>query len=266
MTKISHFLMAAMAAALMACSPAVVSAATISWGSGTSFTGDSDVSTSGVKVFAINGGGSAPVTINGVEFQDTAGSGTSAGGYTIGDFYTKLGNANAEGTFDPNGTPSGGAGTGPYDALSSDYQGFVSSALWAGNPDSALPAETDTVTMSNLTVGHDYQIQFWTYDGRNGRSGFYAELDGDASNPVLLNDDAGSNGADGIGQYVIGTFTADATTQSYSHQGFLTNGDVNQGRIQINAIQLRNLTIPEPTSMALLAVGCLAILGGRRKV
>ncbi|MEN8848920.1 MAG: PEP-CTERM sorting domain-containing protein [Akkermansiaceae bacterium] len=243
-------------------------AAMISWGSGVSFSGDTDVDDSGATVFAINGAG-ANVTINGVSFTGSP-TGTSAGGYTIGDFYTKLGNANGAGTFDPNGTPSGGAGTGPYDALSADYKNFTSSAMWPGNPNTALPYDTDTVTMSNLNIGDNYLVQIWTYDGRNGRSGHNFVLDGDASNPIRLNDDpyvgdGSENAADGIGQYVIGTFTADAATQSFDIEGFAGNGGGSQGRAQINAIQLRNLSVPEPSSMLLTGLAALGFMGRRRR-
>ena len=54
----------------------------------------------------------------------------------------------------------------------------------------------------------------------------------------------------GVGQYVIGTFTADATTQQIVFQGEGTG--LNGGSTQINAFQLR--AIPEPASTELLGI------------
>lgn len=227
--------------ALLAISPTTASAASVDWGAGVDFSGDFDVINTGDTILAINGGG-ADVTLNGVSFTGVPG-GTSAGGYTVGDFYTKFGNSNGPGTFDPNGTPTGAS---LYDALSDDYKGFVSSAIWPGDPDTVQPYNTDSVTFSNLSVGQDYLIQLWTYDGRNGRSGFHIDLDGDASNPIFLNTDMDGNAADGIGQFVTGTFTADMTTQSFGIEGFLGTDASNQGRAQINAIQLRTFVEPTP--------------------
>ena len=56
-------------------------AAVITWGDGVGFSADTDVSNLGTTVLVVNGGGSAPVTINGVTFQDTGGTGSSLGGY-----------------------------------------------------------------------------------------------------------------------------------------------------------------------------------------
>lgn len=239
--------------------PMGASGATIAWGASTAATADTDISTNGTVVFAINGGG-ANVTLNTVAFTGSP-TGTSAGGYTIGDFYTKFGNSNGAGTFDPNGTPTGGGGTGPYDALSGDYQNLMSSAIWPGNPNTAQPYDEDSVTISNLTIGDQYEIQIWVYDGRNGRSGYNMEVDG---NVLMSNDDTGGNAADGIGHFMIGTFVADAATQSFDLEGFTTTGE-SQGRAQVNAIQLRTIPIPEPSSGLLVALAGFGLALRRRR-
>lgn len=203
-----------------------VDAASITWGIPQTITNAAaDVETVGVLIHAIdasNGGdGSSSVTVtgkNGVDVQFL--SYGAADAESIAGFSSKFRN---------NANFGGG---------SSDYGGIVDDGFWQGGEsiDGQTTAfSTDTVVVSNLMIGQEYLIQYWAQDA--GRDpGFVTVLDG-AMNVVLDSNDVTYSQS---GQFVVGTFTADATTQSISVAGTL-NGANNWGRAQLNAIQLRNI-------------------------
>ena len=101
------------------------------------------------------------------------------------------------------------------------------------------------MTLQGLNVGDDYEVQIFANDARTNRHDGYITRLGDGQGgfgvDLELNNqlDAGGPG-NRAGDYGIGTFTADATTQSFELAGFL-NGSDNSGRLHINAIQLRKL-------------------------
>ncbi|MGJ8653870.1 MAG: carbohydrate-binding protein [Opitutaceae bacterium] len=200
--------------------------ATITWGTPqTISTAATDVETDGILIYAIdgsNGGdGSSSVTVtgkNGVDVEFLSYGAPDA--ESIAGFSSKFRNS-----------ASFGAG-------SSDYGGIVDDGFWQGGEsiDGETPAfATDSVVLSDLLIGQEYLIQYWVQDaGRNPT--FVTVLDGTA-NLILDTDDVTYPQS---GQFVVGTFTADATTQSISVTGTL-NGANNYGRAQLNAIQLRNI-------------------------
>jgi hypothetical protein len=86
-----------------------------------------------------------------------------------------------------------------------------------------------TVSWDSMVVGNTYEVEVWANDGRGlGRS----ETINAGDNSVDLNM---SPAAGGPGQYAIGTFMADSTTQS-----FTLTPDGSYGG-QINLLQLRTL-------------------------
>jgi hypothetical protein len=107
-----------------------------------------------------------------------------------------------------------------------------------------------TLALSGLTVGQEYLAQFWAVDMRNAgdRTQTIALDGGTPSAPLLL-------GTAGRSSYVIGRFTADATTASF----LLASGTNDRG---INAFQLR--AIPEPASLGMLGAAAIAMLLRRR--
>jgi hypothetical protein len=127
-----------------------------------------------------------------------------------------------------------------------------------------------TVTLNNLTIGQDYQLQVWANDSRLNNLG--------QNNPdlfVTFTDDTTSVDAQnnvnnilgGIGQYVIGTFTADAASQVFTYTGGNAPGvdiDTTSCTAILNAYQLR--VVPEPSAMALAALGIAGLLILRRRV
>ncbi|WPJ97891.1 PEP-CTERM sorting domain-containing protein [Coraliomargarita algicola] len=211
--------------------PMASHAAIITWLSPTNISGDSDVSTEGDFVFAASFYTlTTSTTVNGVTFS---------GGGNISD----MADSSPYGTdltynfYDANDTAFTSA-VEPYSKLSADYQTLLQSAILGQNNGGAL-----TLTLGDLTLSQEYQLQIWVNDPRGGgvASRYTTITDG----PVLeysVTDDSGS-----AGQYVIGTFTADATTQSITISGGTDSGSSSN---QINALQLR--AVPEPSSTALL--------------
>ncbi|MDQ8209665.1 hypothetical protein QEH52_19255, partial [Coraliomargarita sp. SDUM461003] len=180
-------------------------AATITWGSATTISGDSDVSTDGTLVVAASfGTTSASIVVNGVTF---AGGGNNANMKSSATYGTALNYTSAK-----NSDTAFGTASTPFSSLSANYQDLLESGLWETGPE---PAGTQTFTFggtgNELEDGQQYQIQIWAQDARNNKNGGALTIAGTGG--VTLNyTDTSSEG--GLGQYVIGTFTADADTQS----------------------------------------------------
>jgi hypothetical protein len=122
-------------------------AASITWGGAQNIAGDSDVSTSGTLVGAINIGapGVANTTVNGVLSTGLALTGNNV---TSGDFNL----ATAGGFGASNGL---GSASPPFSALSAPYQALLQSAA------TSFTAGL-TLTMSGLVVGERYEFQWWS--------------------------------------------------------------------------------------------------------
>jgi hypothetical protein len=219
-------------------------AAVITFGAAQQITGDSDILTNGTTdrayLFAANSG--PPDTINGVTFTE---------------FDSNGGNPNGDTSTFTNGlTGVFGSGNPPYSNLSQAYQILLSSAHYNGS--TGTPA---SITLNNLTVGDDYEIQVFVNDSRD-IGGIRSESI--SGSPYLEFNTTGSDG--GLGEYVTGTFTADSTSQTLT----FTPASDNFSVAQVNGLQLRNLSaVPEPSSLVLLGVGAITGLGyarARRRV
>ncbi|MFW2386331.1 MAG: LamG-like jellyroll fold domain-containing protein [Akkermansiaceae bacterium] len=203
------------------------------------FSGDANdasfVSTSGVFIDAVNGGG-IDATVNGILFTGVAGTATDGQNLSSANFSFTNHNDNA-GAFGQGEFAGGTAGVGD----------LIQSAFW----------RLESVTMSGLTVGDEYQVQILANDARGNRSdnfmvgygdglgGATAAVFGILNNQANANGDgpAGTGGA--TGQYFIGTFIADAATQSFNvfgtNSGTIANLGLGDSRAHVNAIQLRLL-------------------------
>jgi hypothetical protein len=227
-------------------------AATITWGAATDIVGANDVFTGGKSVYAYGFGagytGDAPgapgqITVNGVSF-------TTSSGFSMNPGVTA--NVNIAGVPGPRG-PSTTIFIGAYFPLSSPagYNGLLTGAAF-NSQDPTDPVESPatnsmTVTLNNLTAGVHYAVQVWSANVDYG--GTDTTYDG----AVSLRMRPGSDET-GTGQYAIGSFWADGTSQVMSLTG--TN-------FQINALQVRD--VPVPATIALLGLGLVGIGAARRK-
>ena len=244
--------------------------ADITWSGGVTLSGSSDVNTTGVLGAAYNatnltGGGGVgdSQTVNGVTFT-AAETGTAVAGVT-GESITFNAGGNNQGAF------GNGGFTGDDAALG---------ALVGGGS-----FNITTVTLGGLTVGDDYLIQTFTQDGRSsrdaGQSAYSNGTDGltdatavDLDSITELNSLVGDPVVR-IGSFTTGTFTADATSLTFSVFGDGNGSTTTDGaagfatgnsQASINAIQLRNVTaVPEPSSLAVIGMMAMGLISRRRR-
>ena len=231
-----------LAGALLGLTAITSHAAVVTWGAATAISGDSNVSTAGTLVGAFNLGntGVGNTTVNGVTFTGLAfAMGTTV---TSGNFSF----------FSSGGYPSSnslGSGSAPFSLLSAPYQALLSSAERSG------VGQPVTLTISGLTIGNAYQFEWWTNDSSGNAS---VPTTATAGNSVTLNSTTTPGIPGGVGQFALGTFTADASTQVIAFSGDLAS---------INGLQLRQTAaVPEPgTALAGMAlVGLCGTLRRRR--
>lgn len=194
-------------------------AAPITWGSPvavrTGAGNSSDVSTTGTLVEAYNAAITSYTggnkTVNGVNFIPT----------------TSLLPGDTSSSIDFS------AGTNSGDA---NYDSLLSTADYGGGT-----ATTITIGNGLLQVGQNYQIQVWYVDDRSANN---ARVMGFASSNTAsranLND-----------QYVIGTFTADATTQTLHLTTVSAASGDGFGNVHISAYQIRTTSAPVNATVTL---------------
>lgn len=212
----------------------------INWGTPVTISGDTNVRTDGSLVAAFNMNGNS-VSVNGVPFASWTfpfmATTTTMGNFTITESpghllaYSNLGSTSS-----------------PFAGLSSNYQTLLSSAV-SSDDNNAI-----TLTINGLTLGQQYEFQWWV-NASGTTSGFRTT----ASAPLAVSlDDNTSNAIGGVGQTVVGTFTAGDVFETIT----FTGTDSTQAPT-INAFQFR--AIPEPSSLGLFVIGAvLASLARRR--
>jgi hypothetical protein len=205
---------------------APAAAAVITWGTPQDISGPGDVSTNLARIEAVNltPGDLVPGTtvVNHVAF-------------THDD--TLMGLLGGVGLLDGNTT-----GDAAYDTLID--------SLDHGDSGIANPWVIQ-VGGGNLIVGDQYELQLFYSDNRSFAGSDWAQVYSDAErtpSEVTLN----ANGGGSLGQYVIGTFTADDTTQSLA----ITGGGP-PGEPHLSAYQIRG--VPEPTTFVLGGLGLMSL-------
>jgi hypothetical protein len=220
---------------------AAAQAADITWGTATTIANDSDVSTTGTLVAAYNVGDAnvAPVSINGVPFAAfpiTEGANTTThGSLTIQGF---------QGTEPINSSTAFGSGSAPFSGLSASYRTLLSTGVVknGGNPILDL-------TFSVLNVGDSYSVQLWF---NNSTPNFNSVTVSDFNGHFKIVDINSTDVAGGVGQFILGSFVADSASEFMSVGGFPPPPI-------LNGIQLRDSTVPEPSTfvLAVLAFGTM---------
>lgn len=239
--------------------PTIADAAAISWGSAQNITGNnSDVVTNGTLVSAYAFGNSS-ATVNGVTF-DLFSENSNDGGNTYTNGSTTLTNMPDYGNWD-----SSTGGDAAYTTVSNNNPSYAT-VLGGCNCSNGGP-QTSSLTLGGLTYGQTYEFQVWLQDPRGSiRSEIVGDTPGSGVtlyfDPTFSSTYQSGNATTGLGQYAIGTFTADLTGSEtvYFYEDNTDSGDANGGgATQINAYQLR--AVPEPASIGLFgAIGSLAIL------
>ena len=191
----------------------VARAADVLWDSPQPITGPGDIIADGDLIAAVNEGNSTLVVDpGGLNLTFAAGN----------DF--------------PN-SPFNSGNLGSGDAA---FDSVLNQADWGGTG-----ANPHSFAIGGLDVGDTYDIQMFVSDIRSCCNGRSMQITGGANTAnVYMGDNAGSPSAP---QYVVGTFTADATSQSFSFLGTHPSAG-NLRHPQLNAYVLRKQTgPPEPT-------------------
>ena len=182
------------------------SAADITWGTPTAVDVNdaSQVSTTGASVLAVQPSNQGDNTVNGVAFLNNQ----TQNGVTL----------STAGLYGANGFTGGSLNT---------YERLLDGG-WYGNG-------TPYLTLSGLTVGQKYQLQFWVADFRAPNDPVRSETLTGGSN--TSGDLTFLNAAAGAATYILGTFTADGD------QVITMTGTALPGQdAQVNAFQLRNIS------------------------
>ena len=216
----------------------VAQAATINW------TGQGTISDNTFLSLA----GTTANEVYGVDFNGV-GSVTTANGYSFGS-----GNFTIAG---------GGSGYNGY--LNGQTSGDASLNTLLANGNYGNTSDNPG-TLLNLTIGLTYNVLAFIDDNRAGAAGgtLFRVNDGTANSPTQLYGTYGSAAGNPLGGYLLGTFTADATTQAFTVNNNGQDGSFGSNA-QYNGILLEVAPVPEPTTFALVGGGLTLLMALRRK-
>lgn len=217
-TKTSSRLFRSLLLVSLGISGVPIHAQVIAWKTPTDIQGDSDVSTAGNPVDAIQGYAgndvqnsghpASPIKIGDTTFHTVQGSGTTYGSGKIA--FTTGGNGlfyGAKPDLGPNGQHTAFP-TGPH--ASPDYSTLVSNGAYFNS------GPVGSINFKDLTPGNYYQVQIWGFvqDGAKSLTSFSDEAGNEAVVDAAKNAPrTGAMTADqSYGQSVIGTFQAKAAT------------------------------------------------------
>ena len=211
--------------------------APITWGMAQTISGDSDVSTIGTFFAAANNGGTGvqPTTVNGVLFNPFVTNGTNTM-FTSGNL-----------TLSSPAPISGGSsfgGAAPFSNLSAAYQTLLASAS---------DARSLKLSVSGLTIGQSYFVELWA--NFSGLSSPVQEIVSAGNSTTSVFNTTSTPG--GVGQFVTGTFTSNAPTESITLN--ITGSSAYHHAI-LNAVEVRALAVPEPSVWAMMGAGSACLL------
>jgi len=190
----------------------------ITWGATGTFTSDA--------VLAL--AGTVSNEVYGVDFSGS-GSRETANGYKFSDYATS-GNMSIA-----------GSGYGLYGSYLSDGATTGDAALDTVLTFGLYGSTGNTGTLNNLTIGQSYTVMALLADTRGAAAGgtTFSVTDGVSFSPSQAY--AFANGSPAVGGYIVGTFTAVSTSQSYTIENL--SGVENS---QYNAILLETNAAPAP--------------------
>jgi hypothetical protein len=200
----------------------------INWTDVQNSTDFNDVLDLGTTVEAINATNtnSGSVTVNGVEFDNSTVL-LSKGGF--------VGALNGASTSDES------------------YDNFLNSFDYGNGSD----LTTLTIGGGNLIEGASYSIQLWLTDLRpKSREMYFDDSNGNSS---VLN----ASGS-GLGQYVIGEFTATGDTQELSLDA-LNSANAHITGYQIRLSDVSATSVSEPSTLGIIALGLMGFASRRFK-
>ena len=187
--------------------------AAITWGPATDIAGDTDVVNTGVLVYSYEWD-ALPSTVNGVSF--TVAYAINGGSNVLAP------------SFDYDDAGYFASSSTPFSALSAAYKNILEGADWGYGP--------VQVTLAHLAIGHKYLVQVWVNDPRGQENSRSETITSPGGNTNTLHFSTGTlNNSGEPGQFTVGTFTADATNQTFTLMGDPVN-DVTQ----MNALQVRD--------------------------
>jgi|GEM_PF-67301 len=169
--------------------------------------------------------------VYGVDFGGS-GAKTTANGYTFADYATSgnMSVADSPGSF--TNYMTGGATSGD-----SALDSMLAHGIYGG-------VAANTGTLNNLTVGQTYRVLALLDDTRGSGAGgsTFTINDGLASSPSQQY--AFANGSPSVGGYILGTFTATATTQAFT----INNGPNPNAQYNLVLLEKTNGVVASPTT------------------
>ena len=234
-------LVASLAVVMFVAASINVNASTITWQTAVQIDdAGAFVDKTGSLLVAINSDTAGDnASINGVTFAGTDLAGWIAG-VTGGNGVTVSSDA-VEGNFGNTFVQGGGP---PPTITDSAINNLIGSAIW----------DTQTVTLTGLTPGDTYIVQVISNDSRDNRSDDFVAVLSDGVNSVATSFANGSAALNPLsnsaptaanpslpGSAIVGTFVADAATQTFELGGSSNGGASlnSSGRAHINGFQLR---------------------------
>jgi hypothetical protein len=234
----------------------------ITWQTPRDITDESDVSTNGTLVRAYtftNLYVGTTTSVGGVDFLRT----TSP---TVADAHSIVAMGRSAGVSFELSAAETDAASQAYNNTTAAYKAILNQAVratggTAGAPDPNSPTDdyfnAFRFTLNGLISGNTYEVQIWVSDSRNATPAYagVGRLDGTLNVDYNVGNQTG-----GLGQYVIGTFKANGTSEEFIFDSFPSPS---ASVALLNAYQVR--LIPEPSAALLSAAGFFAAICRRRR-